>query len=137
MFKLMIRFFETKLWKECAAKLFFIFRTTSVGTCSTIARFGAIGGLLIEILGDYWKPAPNVFMGIITILAGSLAIFLPETAGLSLPETMEQAVALSKRPARGLFSCIFPKSFRELIFGKKVEIEDCENVNKSKPETND
>ena len=76
-------------------------------------------------------------MGIITILAGSLAIFLPETAGLSLPETMEQAVALSKRPARGLFSCVFPKSFRELIFGKKTENEDCESTNKPKQGTND
>ena len=107
---------------------FLILRTTAVGTCSTIARFGAIGGLLIEILGDYWKPAPNVFMGITTIIAGSLAIFLPETAGIGLPETMEQAIALSKRPARGLFSCIYPKSFKELFNWKSPENEDSEKA---------
>lgn len=108
------------------------FRTTSVGTCSTIARFGAIAALLIEILGDYWKPAPNVFMGVIAILAGGIGIFLPETAGLGLPETMEQAINLSKKPVRGLFSCVFPKNLKELLCGDIHDTEDTENCNGSK-----
>ena len=71
-------------------------------------------------------------MGTIAILAGSIGIFLPETAGLGLPETMEQAISLSKRPARGLFSFDLPKSFKELVCGKVKNKEDTENGNTSK-----
>ena len=67
-------------------------------------------------------------MGITTIIAGSLAIFLPETAGIGLPETMEQAITLSKRPARGLFSCIYPNSFKELFYWKSQENKDSEKA---------
>ena len=96
-------------------------RTTSVGTCSTVARFGAIAGLLIEILGDYWKPAPNFVMGIIAIIAGCLGVFLPETTGLGLPETMEQAISLSNKPSPGLLSCNIPKSIKELSVRDMLE----------------
>ena len=75
-------------------------------------------------------------MGIITIIAGCVAIFLPETSGIGLPETMEQAIALSKRPARGLFSCIFPKSFKELFFWKSQGKEDSESAQNTKYGTN-
>ena len=71
-------------------------------------------------------------MGTITIIAGGIGIFLPETAGLGLPETMEQAISLSKRPARGLFSFDLPKSFKELVCGKVNPKEDAENGNASK-----
>ena len=100
---------------------FLLNRTTSVGTCSTVARFGAIAGLLIEILGDYWKPAPNFVMGIIAIIAGCLGVFLPETTGLGLPETMEQAISLSSKPSPGLLSCNIPKSIKELSIRDMLE----------------
>ena len=66
----------------------------------------------------------------------SCLLFLPETAGERLPETMDQAIALSNKPQRGLFSCIFPKSFKELLFGKSQESDDSENAQKSNYGTN-
>ena len=91
-----------------------IIRTTSIGICSLVCMLGSIAGLLIEILGDYWKPAPNLAMGIIAIMAGCLVLLLPETAGKGLPETMYQAISLSKKPAPRLVDCNISKTIKEL-----------------------
>ena len=53
-------------------------------------------------------------MGVIAIFAGCLGVFLPETTGLGLPETMEQAINLSSKPSPGLLSCNIPKGIKEL-----------------------
>ena len=46
-----------------------------------VARFGAILATLAELMAQIWTPAPMVLMGSVSILAGGLAILLPETAG--------------------------------------------------------
>jgi OCT family organic cation transporter-like MFS transporter 4/5 len=43
-------------------------RTTAVGNCSTLARFGAIFALLVDALADIWKPFPMVLMGGIAVI---------------------------------------------------------------------
>ena len=73
--------------------------------------------MLIEILSDYWKPAPNVFMGVFAIFAGFIASLLPETVGLPLPESTEEALTISKRADRGFFTCTFPKNCKDMWFG--------------------
>ena len=60
-------------------------------------------------------------MGVIAIIAGCLGVFLPETAGLGLPETMEQAISLSNKPSPGLLSCNIPKSIKELSIRDMLE----------------
>ena len=40
---------------------------------------------------------PLILMGIVSLLAAILAIFLPETAGIKLPDTVEEAEVLFKR----------------------------------------
>jgi hypothetical protein len=40
---------------------------------------------------------PFILMGIVSLLAAILAIFLPETAGIKLPDTVEEAEVLFKR----------------------------------------
>lgn len=82
-------------------------RTTAVGNCSTIARFGAVFALLVDAMADIWGPLPMVLMGSIAVFAGFVAALLPETAGLPLPETVEDALAISEKNAkRGFCTCI-------------------------------
>ena len=54
------------------------------------ARIGGITAPLILIIGDYWYPLPFIIFGSSSIIAGALVIFLPETKGRKLPESIEE-----------------------------------------------
>ena len=58
--------------------------------CSMSARISGIVAPFILILGDYWAPFPFVIFGVNSLLAGLLALLLPETHGATLPETIEE-----------------------------------------------
>ena len=84
-------------------------RTTAVGNCSAIARFGAVFALLADAMADIWIPLPMVLMGAVAVVAGFLATFLPETVGLPLPQNIREALDISKRrDKRGLCTCVCP-----------------------------
>ena len=81
-------------------------RTTAVGNCSAIARFGAVFALLADAMADIWTPLPMVLMGALAVCAGFLATFLPETVGLPLPQSVQDALDISERAdKRGLCTC--------------------------------
>ena len=64
-------------------------RGAAVGVCAMAARIGGIVAPLILIMGDYWYPLPYIIFGSSSIIAGVLVVFLPETKGRKLPETIE------------------------------------------------
>ena len=73
-------------------------RSTAVGTSSTCARIGGILAPQVAYLATSWTPLPLIVMGGSALIGGILAIlFLPETLGYSLPETMGEALALGKK----------------------------------------
>ncbi|XP_061167471.1 organic cation transporter protein-like isoform X1 [Saccostrea echinata] len=73
-----------------------VVRNGGLGASSSVAR---IGGMLApyvaksgeEIGGDFGKAFPLVVFGAVSILAGCLALVLPETLHRKLPETIEDA----------------------------------------------
>ncbi|KJH47186.1 transporter, major facilitator family protein [Dictyocaulus viviparus] len=70
-----------------------VIRNTAMGCCSTIARLGAISASYISlwIVESFGKVYMIVPFAILAILAGLLTlVFLPETMGKSLPETIAQ-----------------------------------------------
>ena len=48
--------------------------------------------------GLVWKPLPSLVFGVGATFAGLLYVFLPETLGQVLPDTIEQAELLGRRP---------------------------------------
>ena len=64
-----------------------IIRNSAVGTASMVAR---IGGIAAPLLAGLHGTAPLIIMGGSSLLGGILAIFLPETLGAKLPETVAQ-----------------------------------------------
>jgi len=44
-----------------------------------------------------WKPLPSLVFGVVCTLSGLLYVFLPETLGHVLPDTIEQAERLGKQ----------------------------------------
>jgi len=68
-----------------------VLRTTGVGSSSMCARFGSISAPYIAIYGGKaYRHLPVILFGVTSILAGLLALLLPETKGKSLPDTIEQ-----------------------------------------------
>ncbi|KAJ8936299.1 hypothetical protein NQ318_001492 [Aromia moschata] len=68
-----------------------VIRSGGVGTASTVARLGALLAPFVPLLGLYYTPLPMILFGGVAILAGLLALKLPETFGIKLPETVEEA----------------------------------------------
>ncbi|XP_049822009.1 organic cation transporter protein [Aethina tumida] len=71
-----------------------IVRSGGVGSASTIARLGALLAPFVPLLGVYFKPLPMLLFGGTALTAGLLALKLPETLGIKLPETVEEAKKL-------------------------------------------
>nr|CAH7747020.1 unnamed protein product [Callosobruchus chinensis] len=69
-----------------------IIRSGGVGTASTIARFGALLAPFVPMLGLYYAPLPMLLFGIVALIAGLLALKLPETRGIPLPESVDEAL---------------------------------------------
>ena len=62
--------------------------------CAMITNFFAPQIVYSKIVD---RRMPFILMGIVSLLAAILAIFLPETAGIKLPDTVEEAEVLFKR----------------------------------------
>ncbi len=44
-----------------------------------------------------WSPLPNLIFGTIGLVGGILAIWIPETINLKLPDTLEEAESAGNR----------------------------------------
>ncbi|XP_072036909.1 organic cation transporter protein-like isoform X2 [Amphiura filiformis] len=76
-------------------------RTISTGVVGMAVGVGSILSPLLLILSDTWSPLPLVVFGSLSISAGFVALFLPETMGRKLPETMQEGEALCARRRTG------------------------------------
>nr|XP_055036138.1 organic cation/carnitine transporter 2 [Misgurnus anguillicaudatus] len=67
-----------------------ILRNLGMGICSSAARIGSITAPYVIFLGTFNKYLPYILMGSITIVLSLSNLFLPETFGKVLPETLEE-----------------------------------------------
>ncbi|XP_034539086.1 solute carrier family 22 member 4-like isoform X2 [Notolabrus celidotus] len=67
-----------------------VLRNTATGTCTTASRLGSCLAPILVELGTYFKFLPYITLGTMAIVAAFTALFLPESFGLPLPETMQQ-----------------------------------------------
>lgn len=77
-------------------------RQSGLGICSMTGRIGGIVSPYIGALGDsipgpLGRLIPLLVFGSAAILCGVMSLFLPETANRKLPETIEEAQAMSWR----------------------------------------
>uniref|UniRef100_W5K3W7 Solute carrier family 22 member 7b, tandem duplicate 1 n=1 Tax=Astyanax mexicanus TaxID=7994 RepID=W5K3W7_ASTMX len=66
-----------------------VIRQNGLGFCSCLARVGVSVAPLVSLLQETWTPLPQVLFCSVAILAGLLALLLPETHNVRLPETIE------------------------------------------------
>lgn len=65
-------------------------RNMAVGITSMASRVGSIIAPYFVYLGAYNRVLPYILMGSLTVLIGIIALFFPESFGMTLPETLEQ-----------------------------------------------
>ena len=56
-------------------------RGSVTGLCSTVGRVGGIYALCLDGLRTYWQPLPFILIGAQAVVAGVVALGLPETVG--------------------------------------------------------
>ncbi|XP_035118918.1 organic anion transporter 3 isoform X2 [Callithrix jacchus] len=66
-----------------------VIRQTGMGVSNLWTRVGSMLSPLVKITGEVQPLIPNIIYGIIALLGGSAALFLPETLNQPLPETIE------------------------------------------------
>ncbi|XP_056263572.1 solute carrier family 22 member 4-like isoform X2 [Pseudoliparis swirei] len=67
-----------------------LLRNTAVGICSTAGRLGNCIAPYLVTLNTYLLHLPYIVIGSLGIVAAFAALFIPETFGRPLPETMQQ-----------------------------------------------
>ncbi|XP_071941010.1 solute carrier family 22 member 1-like [Antedon mediterranea] len=73
------------------------YRGAGIGITVTFARLGGITAPLLWLRAlRNWEGIPMIVFGILSIIAGSLVLILPETVGRNLPETMEEGEQYGK-----------------------------------------
>ncbi|XP_037078720.1 organic cation transporter protein-like [Pollicipes pollicipes] len=67
-------------------------RNTAVGVCSMTGRVAAMLAPQLAVLAIYGESIPLLVIGGVVIVSGLCTLCLPETLGMPLPETMQDAV---------------------------------------------
>ncbi|XP_068456356.1 organic cation/carnitine transporter 2-like [Clinocottus analis] len=78
-----------------------VLRNTATGTCGGVAKVGScIAPFLLQLRG-YFMALPHIVLGTVSVVSAFAALFLPESYGRPLPETIEQM------PKRESLKCPF------------------------------
>ncbi|XP_045775640.1 organic cation transporter protein-like [Maniola jurtina] len=75
-------------------------RQTLISVCSTAGRIGSLIAPLTPLLSQYHKSMPTVLFGGMCLISSVLVLMLPETRNVRLPDTIEEAEALSRRKTK-------------------------------------
>ncbi|XP_035673682.1 organic cation transporter protein-like isoform X2 [Branchiostoma floridae] len=100
-----------------------VVRNMGIGTVSMIGRAGGILAPFVALLGKYWAPLPLLTFGVLSFLNGVAILALPETLGVPLPNTLEDAENLKSLGEKNLQNTEKILS-EELQKTEKIEIYD-------------
>ncbi|GFY77470.1 organic cation transporter protein [Trichonephila inaurata madagascariensis] len=78
-----------------------VLRSTGIGFSSMFARLGGMIAPIINELRKVYKPLPMIIFALASIMAGALALALPETHNRQLPENIEEAESFASSREAG------------------------------------
>ncbi|XP_066539035.1 solute carrier family 22 member 7b.1 [Hoplias malabaricus] len=74
-----------------------VLRQNGLGFCSCVARVGVSLAPMASLLEETWTPLPQILFCSVAIISGLIALLLPETRNVRLPETIEDVEQTRKR----------------------------------------
>lgn len=105
-----------------------VVRGLGMSFSSVIAMIGPIVIPIINHTGEHWLVLPLIIMGVLLTLGGFASLWLPETRGQNLPQTLEEGEAV---PIRNMMSCFYKRNVEnnksEVPKGAKVVCSLCQN----------
>ncbi|EDL02055.1 solute carrier family 22 (organic cation transporter), member 1, isoform CRA_d [Mus musculus] len=90
-----------------------LFRTPSLRNlgmmvCSALCDLGGIfTPFMVFRLMEVWQALPLILFGVLGLSAGAVTLLLPETKGVALPETIEEAENLGRRKSKAKENTIY------------------------------
>jgi len=85
------------VYNYCAELFPTVVRGNALGVSSMASRWGSISSPYLIFLQDYVSWLPFTIFGAVALLAAFLTLFLPETKGVDMMQTMEEAENFYKR----------------------------------------
>jgi len=79
------------VYNYCAELFPTVVRANALGVSSMASRWGSISSPYLIFLQDYVSWLPFTIFGAVALLAAFLTLFLPETKGVEMMQTMEEA----------------------------------------------
>lgn len=73
-------------------------RHSLLGTCSMFGGLGITVAPQTPLLSRYMEALPLLLFGAMSLLTAVLALLLPETVGTKLPDTVEEAESIGRKP---------------------------------------
>ncbi|XP_077095524.1 solute carrier family 22 member 7b.1 isoform X2 [Siphateles boraxobius] len=74
-----------------------VLRQNGLGYSSFVGRVGVSLAPLVSLLDEVWLPLPQILFCSVAVIAGFVALLLPETHNVRLPETIEDIEKTRKR----------------------------------------
>ena len=74
-----------------------VLRSTGLGASCLVSRFGGMAASWIAMLAKVDAFLPTTIYGVSGVIAGSLALFLPETNGRKMPDSIEESERIKLR----------------------------------------
>ncbi|KAK8719526.1 hypothetical protein OTU49_013981 [Cherax quadricarinatus] len=96
------------------------YRSVGIGACSMCARVGGILAPFIASLARTYRPLPLIIFGALSIVSGCLVVFLPETVGCELPQTLQESESFGSDQSIWYFSCFAKRRNKPSIEGNTV-----------------
>jgi len=81
-------------------------RATGVGSSCFFSRLGGAAASWIAMLAAYHESLPVLVYGLTSLLCAVALLFLPETKGKSVPDTLEQSERARVRSAKEALLCL-------------------------------
>merc|ERR1711915_389561 len=78
-------------------------RNAGVGSCSFVARIGGILSTTLSTLAAISPLIPTAMLAFFSLISAFLSLFLPETQGAPLPDTVEESEKVGMLPLKRIF----------------------------------
>ncbi|EDL83056.1 rCG44895, isoform CRA_b [Rattus norvegicus] len=83
-------------------------RNLGMMVCSALCDLGGIfTPFMVFRLMEVWQALPLILFGVLGLTAGAMTLLLPETKGVALPETIEEAENLGRRKSKAKENTIY------------------------------
>nr|AAB19097.1 LX1 [Mus musculus] len=83
-------------------------RNLGMMVCSALCDLGGIfTPFMVFRLMEVWQALPLILFGVLGLTAGAVTLLLPETKGVALPETIEEAENLGRRKSKAKENTIY------------------------------